>query len=481
MSKYLKFFSLVVCSLLATNLFSQSTCASPYNMGTIGTGSTCTSFFAPGTSGSAPCAGAGYGGSGGVTYVRFCTGATLQCINFSIKDGTSSGNWAVTVYSANCSTVMDAQCLGNSGSGATFNTASPTTNTYAPNTCYIARLWVANPGSFSLCAQAMTPPNDLCTGATPIGPSAQQSNNFCMTSLSPGDPGPAAFCAGSLENNAWYTFTTSPTCVSPCTVVITISNIICSGGGAGFQIGYFTGACGSLTNIGCTSGAGGTVTATITGLTPGQIVTIGIDGNAGANCTYGISASNTVVLPIELMNFIVTKNVNYIALNWTTAMEKNNDYFTIEKTTDGKVFETVEVVDAVGNSNSTKNYFSYDKKPYTGISYYRLKQTDYDGKFTYSEMRAVEFKNDIKLTYDIVPNPAGSGGFNLQFNSVADEEYNVEIMDISGRVVYSKQLNLSTSNGFIKERFDNGVYIIAVTNLKSGEQLSAKRLVISEN
>jgi hypothetical protein len=377
---------------------------------------------------------------------------------------------------------VDAQCLGNSGTGATYNTASPTTP-LQPNSCYIARFWNANAGSFSICAQAMTPPNDLCAGATPIGTATLAGNNYCMTSLSPGDPAPAAFCAGSLENNAWYTFTTSPTCVAPCTVVVTISNIVCSGGGAGFQIGYFTGTCGSLTNIGCSSGSGGTVTATITNLSPGQVVTIGIDGNAGANCTYNISASNTVPvpLPIELLNFTATKNVGYINLNWATATEKNNDYFTIEKSIDGNIFETVDIVDAAGNSNSARSYTYNDKKPYYGTSYYRLKQTDYDGNYTYSLMRAIVFKNDIKLSYDIVPNPAGSGGFNLQFNSIADEVYAVEITNLSGRAVYNNEFNLSNSNNMINEAFDKGVYILTVKNINTGEPIGTKRLVIAEN
>ncbi len=189
---------------LNSNLFSQATCAGAVNLGTPTTGTTCTN-LTNGTTGSAPCAGSGYGGSGGVTYVKFCTNASTQCINFNIIDGTTAGgNWAVTVYSINCSTVMDAQCLGNSGTGATFNTASPSTNTYAPNSCYIARIWSANAGTFTLCTQVIAPPNDFCTSPTTISPVPQALNNFCMTAGTAGDPPPAQFCAGSLENNAWY-------------------------------------------------------------------------------------------------------------------------------------------------------------------------------------------------------------------------------------------------------------------------------------
>ena len=130
--------------------------------------------------------------------------------------------------------------------------------------------------------ESIDPTLDDCNGALLISSTPQSSNNICTT------PGPttntptitpADICAGSLENTAWYSFTT----LSTGDVVVTIDNIICSGGAAGFQIGYFVGSCGSLVNIGCQNGSGGTVTATISGLVAGEEVYIAIDGNAGAN------------------------------------------------------------------------------------------------------------------------------------------------------------------------------------------------------
>lgn len=460
--------------LWSNAVLSQSTCASPYNLGTIGTGSTCATFAAAGVSGSAPCSGAGYGGSGGATYVKFCTGSSLQCINFTIQQGTASGNWAVSVYSTNCTTAMDAQCLGNSGTGATFNTASPLYNAYQPNSCYIARIWSANAGSFTLCAQAMTPANDLCSGATPIGPSMLSSNNFCMTSGSAGDPGPAAFCAGSLENNAWYTFTTSPTCVSPCTVVVTINNIVCSGGGAGFQIGYFTGSCGSLTNIGCTSGAGGTVTATITNLSPGQAITIGIDGNAGANCTYGISASNTIPVPIELYEFKGTKTNDAVHLTWSTATETNNDHFTIERSENATDFYELKVLKGAGNSSKPLNYSFNDYNPVNNVAYYRLKQTDFNGRYSYSRTIAVISTKDDKLS--VAPNPANDAVI-ITYNCEASSEELMNIYDYKGNIVLSKRL--ICSEGLNKAQVDiselnPGMYMVFVS---LGDKLYKTRLV----
>lgn len=477
--------------IIAVNLFlitslshsqTGSSCGSPLNMGLIGTGTTCLSVTTVTNSGSSPCAGAGYGGSGQYNYFRFCTGLTLSCINFNIMQGTASGNFAVTVYSTNCSTLIDAACLGNSGTGATFNTTTPAYNSYQPNTCYFARVWNANAGTYTICANAMAPANDFCNSPTPIGPVPQALNNFCMTSLSPGDPGPGAFCAGSLENNAWYSITTLTNCTFPCSVVVTINNIICSGGGAGFQIGYFTGACGSLNNIGCTSGAGGAVTATITNLSPGQTVLIGLDGNAGANCTYSMSATNTqTVLPITLMDFDVTKNTGFVTANWRTATEKNNDYFTLEKSIDGSVFETVGIVDGAGNSSGTKRYNYTDKNPAYGLSYYRLKQTDYDGTSTYSQMRVIEYLSSGVMGFDLIPNPSGSDGFNVAVNNPAELPFNVVITEVTGKVVYNKDFQISSNAKVnINEGFAKGIYTIAVRPIGEERPIATKKLVVTE-
>ncbi|MDO9001180.1 MAG: T9SS type A sorting domain-containing protein [Bacteroidota bacterium] len=478
----MKFKSVIIifcCVVFNQHLFSQATCAGAFNLGTPTTAQACFN-FTNATTGSAPCAGAGYGGSGGVTYVRFCTNATAQCINFTINQGTASGNWAVTVYSINCSTVMDAQCLGNSGTGATFNTATPTTNTFAPNTCYVARIWSANNGSFTLCTQVLPAPNDYCTSPTQISPTAQFLNNYCMTANTPTDPPAAQFCAGSLENNAWYSITTLSTCTFPCQVVITISNIVCSGGGSGFQIGYFTGACGTLTNIGCTSGSGGTVTATINNLSPNQTVLIGIDGNAGANCSYSISATNTIPLDIQLLSFEATKNKGYIAINWYTIREVNNNYFTIEKSKDASVFETVSVVSGAGNSSKNVDYLYNDNKPFDGISYYRIKQTDYDGRSKYSQMRAIEYKNETKLNFDIIPNPSNSAGYNLRFESALEEQYLVEVTDLAGKIIYSIVVNVNNSKNNISSSLHAGMYMLNIRSLTTNNLIGTKKLLISE-
>lgn len=122
---------------------------------------------------------------------------------------------------------------------------------------------------------------------------------------------------------------------------------------------------------------------------------------------FEIAAStNTTLLPIELLSFEASViNPQEVQLDWQTASERNNDYFTIERSTDGLNWEEVTKVKGAGVSSKLLSYTSFDENPFQGISYYRLKQTDFDGKFSYSEIRDVKING---LQVKIYPNPASN-------------------------------------------------------------------------
>jgi hypothetical protein len=102
-----------------------------------------------------------------------------------------------------------------------------------------------------------------------------------------------------------------------------------------------------------------------------------------------------ILMPIELLNFEAKLNGKVVDLFWSTASEVNNDYFTVERSKNGIVFEKVLEIDGAGNSASTLSYSTIDKNPFTGISYYRLKQTDFNKNFKYSNMVAVKLEEII--------------------------------------------------------------------------------------
>jgi hypothetical protein len=96
--------------------------------------------------------------------------------------------------------------------------------------------------------------------------------------------------------------------------------------------------------------------------------------------TFGICVTEPLALPIELLSFdgtvIDSRNV---LLEWSTASEKDNDYFIIERTTDGYNWTQIKNIDAVGNSNTQINYTTIDNSAPRAIVYYKLSQVDFDG------------------------------------------------------------------------------------------------------
>lgn len=114
--------------------------------------------------------------------------------------------------------------------------------------------------------------------------------------------------------------------------------------------------------------------------------------------TYNASVTT---LPIELVSFIGKINGKNNELNWETATEINNDFFTIEKTNDGTTFEIVGIQNGAGNSTSYLNYSLMDYDVRNSINYYRLKQTDFDGKFTFSELISIDNRTN-KIEKEIV-------------------------------------------------------------------------------
>jgi hypothetical protein len=158
-------------------------------------------------------------------------------------------------------------------------------------------------------------------------------------------------------------------------------------------------------------------------------------GNWVAQMATFISTSSIIVLPVDLLSFTGQCNSNHIILNWTTATETNNDYFTIERSENGTDWETIGTVKSVGNSSANQNYsFTADESQNT-ISYFRLKQTDLDGNFEY--FHTIQVNNCIKNTTEvnIYPNPSNgltlSGSINLKDN----QTYSIEIFNNLGMMV----------------------------------------------
>jgi hypothetical protein len=118
-----------------------------------------------------------------------------------------------------------------------------------------------------------------------------------------------------------------------------------------------------------------------------------------------ISCIPNTPLPIELLFFNAKCNNKNVTINWATATETNNSYFTIERSKDAINWKIIGTVDGAENSNQTINYSFIDTERLTATSYYRLKQTDFDGNFRYNNIIALTCKNKNFSIINIYPNP----------------------------------------------------------------------------
>jgi len=189
--------------------------------------------------------------------------------------------------------------------------------------------------------------------------------------------------------------------------------------------------------------------------------------NASLNCT---------VLPVELISFAAEPNGEVIDLAWTTASETNNDYFTVERSKDGINFMPVQQVKGAGTITYERMYLTVDPNPLNGISYYRLKQTDFDGAVSYSEVVAVKLKAD-DTNFQLYPNPA-QGMVSVYFTSPLNTACTVKIHDLSGREVLSRQLEEdvhASGTDLDVSHLLTGIYFVTVQTPTS---IATQRLVL---
>jgi hypothetical protein len=193
---------------------------------------------------------------------------------------------------------------------------------------------------------------------------------------------------------------------------------------------------------------------------------------------YGIGSAAGNPLPVKLVYFKASLNNKYVDLSWTTASEINNDFFTVERSSDAMHFEEILKKQGAGNSTSTLYYTATDLNPITGYSYYRLKQTDYDGHFSYSKIETVDNKNkeeaELKIT-QISPIPF-QDHFQLFFNTKSKGIVEIQLTNSFGQVVSKDRIEAAEGiNQFDyagKKELPEGIYFINL--IYNGEKISQK-------
>ncbi len=201
--------------------------------------------------------------------------------------------------------------------------------------------------------------------------------------------------------------------------------------------------------------------------------------NAGMGPENGPVSLCDITLPITLLRFEATAENDIVKLQWTTASEVNNQCFIIERTSDGKSFEEITKVNGSGNSTNTLEYETKDLYPLEGLSYYRLKQIDFDGKYTYSDLVGLLIKPKTKFDFVSVETTINST-IKISFNSKVNELCTLQVVDLSGNAVFN--LDLYVNTGLNKKEIycpflKKGVYILTLQN---SDQLLSKKISFLE-
>jgi hypothetical protein len=188
----------------------------------------------------------------------------------------------------------------------------------------------------------------------------------------------------------------------------------------------------------------------------------------GFTLSFGGTASlDCVVLPIELADFTSSYNKEEKGADiyWKTDSQRDNDYFTIEKSTDGQNFKDIASVDGAGTTNMPTEYFAFDPQIELGVTYYRLKQTDFNGEYKYSILRSINVLPDVNDVLTLFPNPT-NGKTEVIFNTYQNEISYMTVTDSKGFILLNKEIECKAGGNITEiDLTDNahGIYFVTIT------------------
>ncbi|WP_169728013.1 T9SS type A sorting domain-containing protein [Adhaeribacter aquaticus] len=170
-------------------------------------------------------------------------------------------------------------------------------------------------------------------------------------------------------------------------------------------------------------------------------------------------------LPVEMVNYKVTQNRTNVTLSWTTVSEVNSEKFTVERSEDGVTYYSIKELKAAGHSSQPINYKTTDQLPIIGVNYYRIKQTDLDGSFTYSAVKAVEILGREPVL-EVSPVPVKQGQLlQVRLRNSNPANSTITLTGTDGKIYYNKLID---KPGGVYEQFSvghlsKGIYILRCT------------------
>ena len=191
----------------------------------------------------------------------------------------------------------------------------------------------------------------------------------------------------------------------------------------------------------------------------------------------GINTLGCSTLPVSFTSFMLKRNESAVTLQWETSTELNNSGFAVEREINGvwSQLAFIPTQASGGNSNSKLTYQYEDINHSKGVSHYRLKQTDFNGNFKYSEIRSVGGENQ-KSKVIVFPNPSSNGSVKVVFDA-SNDLYDVILVDMTGRTI--KQWK-AVRNNIQVDNLNTGVYHLRVSNTQTRSQV-VEKIIVSKN
>lgn len=208
-------------------------------------------------------------------------------------------------------------------------------------------------------------------------------------------------------------------------------------------------------------------TATVSSLSCGQ-GQLTISGPGIPNQTIPFFVQQGAPLPVQLVSFDAVQQNERIKLQWATSSELNSNYFEVQRSTNNSNWTVISTIKAAGNSSLPVSYESYDDQPVVGSSWYRLKETDYDGKTIYSETKQVNYQQTGKIA--VYPNPNKGNTINLR-GITNPSDYIMTLHNAAGTSVYKTAL---TSTTFNTPDLSPGLYMIQLLHKSTGESINLR-------
>ncbi len=195
---------------------------------------------------------------------------------------------------------------------------------------------------------------------------------------------------------------------------------------------------------------------------------------------FGIGGGSSNPLPIDLINFTAALKNAKVKLNWNTMTETNNDFFTIERSSDGIAFESIGTVKGAGSTSQKQSYKFNDNDPLTGTSYYRLRQIDFDGKSKTFDIKVIKNTNtpveEKMVVTSVWPNPF-TDRFDMTVSSPESGKATAVIVNMSGVVVRSQVITIDSGNNQASfsdlDDLQAGYYVVSLIlgNNKASQKL----------